>query len=72
MASEWKPRSEYAKERERAEIAARKQKQEESHDPVVEQAVVAFVNYRQGGGEMRWEQFQRQWYLDRERRGEQG
>lgn len=64
----WKPRAEYAKERERADVSARKEKQDQTHDPIVEQAVVAFVNYRQNGGDMKWEQFRRQWYLDREKK----
>lgn len=56
-------------ERQRKETAARKQKQDEHYDPVIEQAVVAFVNYRQNGGDMKWEPFRRQWYLDRENKG---
>lgn len=64
----WKPRAEYAKERERTELSARKKKQDETYDPVVEQAVVAFVNYRQNGGDLKWEAFRRQWYLDHENR----
>ena len=51
-------------ERQRKETAARKQKQDEHYDPVIEQAVVAFVNYRQNGGDMKWDQFRQQWFLD--------
>jgi hypothetical protein len=68
VSDKWKPRAEYAKERERADVSARKEKQDQTHDPVIEQAVVAFVNYRQNGGDMKWEQFRRQWYLDHEKK----
>ena len=64
VSDKWKPRAEYAKERERADVSARKEKQDQAHDPVIEQAVVAFVNYRQNGGDMKWDQFRRQWFLD--------
>lgn len=64
MSEQWKPRAENAKERERADASARKEKQDQTHDPVIEQAVVAFVNYRQNGGDMKWEPFRRQWFLD--------
>ena len=66
--SDWKPRKEYLAEKERKDIAARKVKQESTHDPVVEQCVIDYVNHRAEGGSMLWQDYRRQWYFDREKR----
>lgn len=55
----------YHAARERADLSARKQAQEAKHDPELEQAVVAFVNYRQNGGEKLWEQYRQEWMTDK-------
>lgn len=62
---EWKPRKEYAAERQRREVAARKVAQEQTHDPVVEACVIAYFGHRTEGGQMMWADFRRQWYADR-------
>lgn len=51
--------------RERADLAARKRKQEENTDPEVESCVIAYHAHRVDGGQMRWEDFRRDWYLNR-------
>lgn len=65
MAGEWTSSRDYHAARERAELSARKQAQDAKHDPELEQAVVAFVNYRQNGGEKLWEQYRQEWMTDR-------
>ena len=51
--------------RERADLAARKRKQEENTDPELESCVIAYHAHRVDGGQMRWEDFRRDWYLNR-------
>lgn len=51
--------------RERADLAARKRKQEEKHDPEIEACVIAYGAYRVNGGQQRWEDFRREWYMTR-------
>lgn len=51
--------------RERADLAARKRKQEENSDPELESCVIAYHAHRVDGGQMRWEDFRRDWYLNR-------
>ena len=66
MPTNYKPRAQYLAERERSEVAARKAEQEQKSDPLVEQAVIAYVAHRQGGGDMQWDDFRRQWLTERE------
>lgn len=51
--------------RERADLAARKRKQDEKHDPEIEACVIAYGAYRVNGGQQRWEDFRREWYMTR-------
>ena len=51
--------------RERADLAARKRKQDENRDPELESCVIAYHAHRVDGGQMRWEDFRRDWYLNR-------
>lgn len=51
--------------RERADLAARKRKQDEKRDPELESCVIAYASHRGDGGQMRWEDFRRDWYLNR-------
>jgi len=48
--------------RERAELGNRKRKQEENTDPELETCVIAYHAHRVDGGQMRFEDFRRQWY----------
>jgi hypothetical protein len=66
MKSQFLSRAAYLAERERSEVAARKAEQEQKSDPLVEQAVIAYVAHRQGGGDMQWDDFRRQWLTERE------
>lgn len=65
MAANYTTARDYHAARERADLSARKQAQEAKHDPELEQAVVAFVNYRQNGGEKLWEQYRQEWMTDK-------
>lgn len=65
MAANYTTARDYHEARERADLSARKQAQEAKHDPELEQAVVAFVNYRQNGGEKLWEQYRQEWMTDK-------
>lgn len=51
--------------RERADLAARKRKQEENTDPELESCVIAYHAHRVDGGQMRFEDFRREWYMTR-------
>lgn len=62
MTGEWKSA---ALARERAEIAARKKKQEQNQDPELEACVIAYGAFRISGGQQRWEDFRREWYMTR-------
>lgn len=65
MSSNYTTARDYHAARERADLSARKQAQEAKHDPELEQAVVAFVNYRQNGGGKLWEQYRQEWMTDK-------
>lgn len=65
MPSNYTTARDYHAARERADLTARKQAQDAKYDPELEQAVVAFVNYRQNGGDKLWEQFRQEWMSDR-------
>lgn len=58
------PRSDYLALRHREELAERKKKDEAAFDQVLTQCVIAYVNYRQGGGQGDFEPFKRQWYSE--------
>ena len=62
MPSKW---VEACRARERAEMAARKRKQEETRDREVEACVIAYHSHRVDGGQMKWEAFRREWYMTR-------
>ena len=48
--------------RERADLAARKQRDAEKTDPELETCVIAYHAHRVDGGQMRFEDFRREWY----------
>ena len=50
-----------AAERRRDEIAARKAEDEKHRDPELEAAFCAWAAYRVNGGDMRFEQWRREW-----------
>jgi hemerythrin len=50
-----------AAERRRDELAARKAEQERKRDPELEEAFVAWAAYRVNGGDMKFEQWRREW-----------
>lgn len=54
---EWLRFSEYQRQRQREELAARKLK-DATHDPETCSAFIAWMN---GGRVMKWEQFHREW-----------
>jgi hypothetical protein len=47
--------------RARDELAARKASQEKHRDPQLEEAFVAWAAYRVNGGDMKFEQWRREW-----------
>jgi len=49
--------------RERAELANRKRKQAENTDKELESALIAYHAHRVDGGQMRFEDFRREWYM---------
>lgn len=51
--------------RERDDLAARKKKQDENRDQELEACVVAYGAHRVNGGQQRWEEFRREWYMTR-------
>ena len=56
-----------AAERRRDELAARKRAEEARRDPELEEAFVAWAAYRVNGGDMKFEQWRREWLTsDRE------
>jgi hypothetical protein len=72
MSADFIPSRDYHAARERADLSARKQAQEANRDEEIEQAVVAFVNYRQNGGDKMWEQYRQEWITDRNKEGADG
>jgi hypothetical protein len=50
--------------RERADLAARKKRDAEKTDPELETCVIAYHAHRVEGGQMRFEDFRREWYLN--------
>jgi hypothetical protein len=50
-----------AAERRRDELAARKRADEQHRDPGVEEAFCAWAAYRVNGGDMKFEQWRREW-----------
>jgi hypothetical protein len=59
MASTW------SEQRRRDELAERIKKQEESRDPELEQAVIAYVTHRMAGGTSKFDDFRREWIKTR-------
>lgn len=51
------------RERERDELAARKCRDEASRDRELEQCVIAYHVHRVDGGQMKFEDFRREWYM---------
>ena len=58
MASDWQR---IAAERRRDELAARKRAEEARRDPELEEAFVAWAAYRVNGGDMRFDEWRREW-----------
>jgi len=54
--------AEYWRRREREALAARRQSQEKNSDPLVEQALIAWMA---AGATVPWEQFKREWIQQR-------
>lgn len=50
--------------RDLAELAARKRRYEEHRDEELERCVVAYAAHRGNGGQDRWQDFRRAWYLN--------
>lgn len=50
---------------ERDEVAARKCREEQHRDHELEQCVIAYVAFRQGGGVSDFQDFKRGWYATR-------
>jgi hypothetical protein len=65
----------WAEEKRRQEVAARKAAEEANRDPVMEQCVIAFVSHRRNGGTEGWDDYRARWLRDNgaaeERRVEQ-
>ena len=59
MTTNW---AEQRRLRERADLASRKQRDAEKTDPELETCVIAYHAHRVDGGQMRFEDFRRQWY----------
>lgn len=53
----------WKEQRARDELAARKQQQEAKSDPVLEQCVVAYINWVKDFGPQPWEAFRRDWLM---------
>lgn len=53
-----------ARARDLAELAARKRRYEEHRDEELERCVIAYAAHRVNGGQQRWEDFRREWYLN--------
>lgn len=53
----------WKQQRDRDELAARKQQQEAKSDPVLEQCVVAYVNWVKDFGPQPWDAFRRDWLM---------
>lgn len=49
-------------DKERDELAERKAKYEKTQDPVFEQCVIAYCNWRKDGGQGSFDLFKRDWY----------
>ena len=44
------------------DLSARKDEQRQNDDPALTQCVIAYVNYRAGGGQGDFDPFKREWY----------
>lgn len=58
----WLSPQEYRRQREREELAARRRGYEQRRDPLIEQAVIAWVNV---GRSIPWKRFLREWLQGR-------
>jgi hemerythrin len=58
MPPDWKA---IAAARARDELASRKRNDEQHRDPELEEAFVAWAAYRVNGGDMKFEQWRREW-----------
>lgn len=58
MSEQWLTPAEYRRRREMAALADRRRRDEETRDPLVEQALIAWMA---GGRAVPWEQFRREW-----------
>jgi hypothetical protein len=54
----------WAEEKRRQEVAARKAAEEANRDPVMEQCVIAFVSHRRNGGTEGWDDYRARWLRD--------
>jgi hypothetical protein len=54
----------WKEQKQRDELASRKQKDEQSRDPLIEQCVIAYVSAVQQFGPRQWEQFRREWLIE--------
>jgi len=54
---------EQRRQRERDDLAARKRRDEAKRDRELEQCVIAYATHRTDGGQMKFEEFRREWYL---------
>jgi hypothetical protein len=58
-------KSQWLIDKERQEIAQRKAAQQKTHDPVFEQCVIAYINWRKDGNQGSFDLFKRDWYQGR-------
>jgi hypothetical protein len=50
------------RQREREDLATRKRRDEAKRDRDLEQCVIAYATHRTDGGQMKFEEFRRDWY----------
>jgi hypothetical protein len=54
----------WKEQKQRDDLASRKQKDEQSRDPLIEQCVIAYVSAVQQFGPRPWDQFRREWLIE--------
>ena len=59
---------EWLEDKRKQELAERKAADQKAHDPVFEQCVIAYCNWRKHGHQGSFDLFKRDWYRQRENR----
>lgn len=62
MADRWLAPADYRRLREREDLAARRRRDSEAHDPEMDTALIAWMA---AGASMPWEEFRREWIQSR-------